>query len=252
MPSVVDVTDAQLDALCAAAWPAAVVRQVGHWWCRSSGGFTNRANSVAVLGEHVTASPLALRAVERFYGGYGLRATYQVSMTARTAELRAALQRAGYEACRPTRVLVKAFDGADGHEGDVNVDLTGAFTEEWFDTWAQVETRAAGLPEAAKAQLERLPAPRRFALARNAQGRPASVAVGCVVDGWLAVAAVATLPAERGNGHATRIQATLQAWATRCGSEAAVLQVEESNVVAQRLYARAGFERRHQYQYLAA
>ena len=60
---------------------------------------------------------------------------------------------------------------------------------------------------------------------------------------------MATLPEARRRGHGRAILHTLAAWGAAAGCTRALLQVEQGNVAAQTLYARAGFVAQHEYHY---
>src|SRR5829696_4720159 len=58
-----------------------------------------------------------------------------------------------------------------------------------------------------------------------------------------------TVPAARRRGHARAIVHALARWAAESGARQALLQVEETNLVARRLYAGVGFVPSHSYRY---
>jgi GNAT superfamily N-acetyltransferase len=67
------------------------------------------------------------------------------------------------------------------------------------------------------------------------------VGLGVLVEDTLVLECVATVPAARRQGVATRVVSALGAWGRGRGATRALLAVQERNVAARRLYERLGF-----------
>jgi ribosomal protein S18 acetylase RimI-like enzyme len=80
------------------------------------------------------------------------------------------------------------------------------------------------------------------------------IAVGRVVadNGWAGVFGMATLPQARGKGSARTVLAALADWAGAHKADRMYLQVEWDNILAFRLYDRAGFGEVCSYHYRTA
>src|SRR5690349_20630714 len=71
---------AQLEGLCADAWPAFVDERLGAWRLRATGGFTGRANSALAIGDPGLPTAAALAGVRGFAGGPGIARRGQVAI----------------------------------------------------------------------------------------------------------------------------------------------------------------------------
>ena len=68
----------ELSRITSRGWPAVVSEPLGEWELRASGGFTGRANSVAVHGDPGLPFEDALAAVVAFYDSHGATPRAQV------------------------------------------------------------------------------------------------------------------------------------------------------------------------------
>jgi GNAT superfamily N-acetyltransferase len=110
-----------------------------------------------------------------------------------------------------------------------------------------IRARKAALPASADHVLTAVPAV-RFAEARADDGTLLAIARGAVVEDWLHLGLVEVVPTARRRGLAQAMSAALAGWARDLGATRAILQVEEVNEAAVRLYARLGFGTHHTYQ----
>ena len=78
-------------------------------------------------------------------------------------------------------------------------------------------------------------------------GRPGQAYPHPDVDGWLHLGLVEVVPAARRHGFARAVSAALAGWGAEQGASRVVLQVEQSNEPALRLYASLGFVTHHTY-----
>ena len=122
------------------------------------------------------------------------------------------------------------------------------------DAWLAASSRIAlRSPDAARTFadiLARLTAPAAFAAVRKGDVI-VSVAYGAVHAGWLCIEAVATDPAWRGQGLASRTVQALMTWGAAQGAGRAGLQVQAENAAAQSVYRRLGFDRElYRYHYM--
>lgn len=226
----------------------------GGWVWRADGtGVVRRANSVLPLPSAAGAGadargPAALAAriarAEAWYGERARPARFQLSPAADPPHLAGALRDAGYRFEVPVLVLTRPLAPADADAG-AGAELAGDPGDAWWAAYASV------LPPAERAERGRLaaasPGPRAFAtLGDDACGL--AVRHGA----WVGVFDVATRPAARGRGAATRVTRALLAWGAAQGARAAYLQVAESNGAARALYARLGFAPAYRYVYARA
>jgi ribosomal protein S18 acetylase RimI-like enzyme len=238
-----------LERIADLAWPAPEVVALGEWRLRAASGWTNRANSALPLGTGAGSVDETVRACERFYSERGLPPKITVPLPVRRDVARH-LDAAGWVAAPVVLVQTAPLAGWPAVPG-LDVDLR---SEPSRDFLAMVASRKrpdggpqqqAGLPEAANHVLTAVPAV-RFAQAAD-HGSLVAVARGAVVETWLHIGLVAVRPAARRRGYARALSAALAAWAAGSGATAAVLQVEQHNEPAVRLYQSLGFTTHHTY-----
>ena len=126
--------------------------------------------------------------------------------------------------------------------GDLRID--GCLPGEGLPLGRWHEVCGAGL------ETELAAAPAAFAAVRKGDVI-VSVAYGAVHAGWLCIEAVATDPAWRGQGLASRTVQALMTWGAAQGAGRAGLQVQAENAAAQSVYRRLGFDRElYRYHYM--
>ncbi|HVK21207.1 MAG TPA: GNAT family N-acetyltransferase [Actinokineospora sp.] len=226
-----------LESLCADAWPSQVDKPLGGWRLRANGGYTGRANSALTLGDPGVPVESALRTVEAFAAGEGIRPCAHV-VVGSPAE--SAIAAAGWRVNldhpkgAESSVLVSASP-AGGQAAEVSV----VPPEGWFSlvvggapTPAQHHVLTSG-PRVGYAWAER-------------DGRLVGAARGCVVGSVLHVSVVEVATDFRRQGIARTLLAALDEWAE---SELRVLQVAVHNEPALGLYTGLGYRESHRYRY---
>ncbi|SHK72057.1 GNAT family N-acetyltransferase [Actinacidiphila paucisporea] len=228
------VTDRELDAIAARAWPAAETAPLGDWTLRHAGGFTRRANSVLVGGDPAMPVDEALAEVVRWYGERGATPYLQLpdsSPYAAEAAARGWLREADtLVRTAPLAPLTRLPDGP------------ATLTRTPDAAWLAAYHRTGDLADAALEVLTGGPSV-WFATMPGAIGR-------AVVDGpWVLFGAVEVIPSHRRRGLATAVMGALARRAAHEGATAAYLQVEADNEGARTLYDRLGFSDHHGYHY---
>ena len=236
--SAIDAED--LTRITSRGWPAVESVPLGDWELRASGGFTGRANSVAVTGSPGVDLPDALATVRAFYAERGLPPLAQVVVGSRWD---AALRSAGWEPLGGYHgsAVVQVADLAPAYRPDPEARLSPTADDTWLAGYGRVDDATA-----ARAVLEG-PAQVGFV----SIGDPV-VAIGRVVvtGEWAGLAAVEVDPAARRQGLARRVVETSLAWAVEHGADKAYLQTMHENTAALALYAPFGFVDHHDYVYL--
>jgi ribosomal protein S18 acetylase RimI-like enzyme len=236
-----------LERLADRAWPAPHVRHLGDWLLRSAQGWTNRANSALPLGEADRPLAEAVQVTREWYEAQDLPAKITVPLPVRR-DVADHLTASGWTA-RPT-VQVQTAQLTDllaaARPGEVT--LHERPSPEFL---ALVRARKESLPAAAEHVLLAGGTPDappvRFAHARDETGTLLAIARGAVVDDYLHLGLVEVSPTARRRGLAQAVSAALAQWAGAWGATRAVLQVEEHNEAAVRLYAKLGFTPHHRY-----
>jgi ribosomal protein S18 acetylase RimI-like enzyme len=230
----------ELSRVTSRGWPALVSEPLGEWELRASGGFTGRANSVAVHGDPGLPFDDALAAVVAFYDEHDATPTAQVVIG---SAYEPAFLDAGWAPSTEARpgAIVKVADLRGSYEPDPHARVAPAADEAWLRLYPRAED-----PVVARAVLE---GPRTVGFV--AIGAPA-VAIGRVVvtGEWAGVAAVEVVPERRREGLGRRIVDTALAWAMERGADKAYLQTMRDNTAALALYAPYGFVDHHEYRYL--
>ncbi len=228
-----------LSRIASRGWPAVVSEPLGEWELRSSGGFTGRANSVAVHGDPGLPFADALAAVTDFYASHDAPPRAQVVVG---SEHEPAFLAAGWQPGSGDRpgAIVQVADLGE-YRPDPEARVTSSAGEDWLRLYPRAED-----PVVARAVLE---GPRTVGFVSI--GAPA-VAIGRVVvtGEWAGVSAVEVVPERRREGLARRVVDTALAWATAHDADKAYLQTMRDNTAALALYAPYGFVDHHEYRYL--
>ncbi|GAA3532569.1 N-acetyltransferase [Aeromicrobium flavum] len=227
-----------LTRITSRGWPAVESVAVGEWELRASGGFTGRANSVAVHGDPGVNDPFG--AVVSFYDDRGLRPLAQL---VEGSAWDRAFAEAGWTPVtdQPPGAIVQVADLRTAPSPDASAIVETHASDAWLRHYGRVTD-----PATARAVLEG-PATVGFVSIDD-------VAIGRVVvtGEWAGLAAVEVDPAHRRRGLATRIVETSLAWAATHGADKAYLQTMRHNDAALALYAPYGFTTHHAYRYLTA
>jgi GNAT superfamily N-acetyltransferase len=234
------VNAADVDLAIQRAWPPRATGVIGPWRARLDGGVTRRPNSVLPHGTGPEPGDGGLdemlAEVMRLYEAHGLTPWIQVTEAAWPPRLEERLAERGWETgIDRTLLLAGPVVSADG----------AAFVEhspsqEWVATWWGVDPR--GGDSELTTCLELLERIEEGAFARVVNGcHTHGVGLGVRVEDTLVLECVATVPAARRQGVATRVVSALGAWGRGRGATRALLAVQERNVAARRLYERLGF-----------
>lgn len=236
-----DVDPEDLTRITSRGWAAVESVPLGDWELRASGGFTGRANSVAVHGDPGLPLDEALVSVERFYRDRDLPPQAQVVVGSR---LHTAFHEAGWRrssGARPGAIVQVASLGT--HRPDPDAVVASSADDDWLALYGRLSPEHL---EIARTVLEGTPTVGFVSI-----GSPA-VAIGRVVvtGEWAGIAAVEVRPGRRREGLGRRIVETALAWAVEHGADKAYLQTMLDNAPALALYAPFGFVDHHEYAYL--
>ena len=233
-----------LDLSAERVWPPARIQLQEGWRCRLDRGVTRRANSVLAVDWKGRDLDSALVGVEDLYRDAGLTPCFQVTAQAQPEDLDDILAARGY--AKGGASLVQRCDlEALSATRDPTVTLTETASPVWEAALLASGDPAAGL--AKSAILARAEGPAAFV----SLGETAVDAIGVGMrDGkavW--VNSMYTAPSCRGRGLARRLLTTIAGWAQEQGVPHLMLQVEEDNPAARRLYEGFGFLSLYPYHY---
>jgi GNAT superfamily N-acetyltransferase len=247
-----------LQRVMADHWMPRDHERIGDWLLRAARGFTNRANSVLVIGSPGLPEDVAVERVIAWYAARGLPPKAAVPRPVagvNDADRARAFAAAGW---RPlpgagALVLTAAIDpltpapDAPGLPAGLTVDLADTPDEQWR---ALYRYRGHTVPPSALDLL--MSARERTFVSIRAGARTVAVGRGSLASAWLGVTAVEVAPEARRQGLARAVLAALARWALDRGARSAYLQVADGNEAARRLYLSAGFTVHHRYDYLSA
>ena len=237
------VSAENLMRICTRGWPPVVSEPLGEWELRAAGGFTGRANSVAVHGDPGCADDEALAAVVEFYRDQRLRARAQVIVgspwervfrDAGWAVLAGVPDGAIVQVAQMADALAQAGALAEASD-DAEIVVESTASDAWMRGYHRVED-----PEIARAVLEGAHTVGFISLGESAIGR-------IVVTGeWAGISGVEVTPGARRQGLARRIVDTGLHWAAARGADKVYLQTMRDNASALALYAPYGFRDHHE------
>ncbi len=213
------------------AWPALRTAVVDGWLWRSSGGGSQRANSVSTVDFSGDDIERAIEDIQARYDAVGATARFQTYDETMPSDLTSILRRRGYQETQQTVTMFRRNDpvtaplGVEHHDRpwpDWETVLFGAITENRRAVNAQILTG--------------VPAPCAFLGYRGMATALCVIGFGCAV-----VECVATRQEARRQGAARAVMTGLLAWAAEQQADLVGLQVVADNTAAIRLYESLGF-----------
>jgi N-acetylglutamate synthase len=217
------------------AWPALRSAEIDGWLWRSSGGGSQRANSVSTVdftGHDVNA---AIDAVEARYRAVGARTRFQTFDETSPPELVDLLRDRSYAEGDPTLTMFKT---AEPVATPAQVESRDHAWDEWCDVYLRAITESRRTVN--RAILSAVPKPSAF-FGYRMNGRIISTALCVIGFGCAVVECVATRSDAREQGGARAVMAALLCWAAQQGADLIGLQVVSFNAPAVRLYRSLGF-----------
>lgn len=217
------------------AWPALEAARVDGWLWRSSGGGSQRANSVSTV-EYAGADPVrSLEKVEALYRAKGVPARLQSFSASQPGDLAKILAARGYAEGETTLTMVKPLQASAPAP---QVEISDEATPEWLEVYLGVITENRRVVNTKI--IGGIAGPRAF-FAHRLGGSAVSTALCVVHEDCAVIECVATRADARGQGGAISVLRALEAWAHRQGARLLGLQVSEENPPALALYGRLGF-----------
>jgi ribosomal protein S18 acetylase RimI-like enzyme len=241
-----------IEELTLNAWPALQTVLHDGWLLRLAGGYTRRANSVNPLYPSTAPLPNKVAYCEAVYSERGLATVFKLTEASEPTTLDAFLEQRGYAREATTSVQLAGLDSletttTDGR-GSEGVTVTGERPDDWLDALHRWGGTPARLFPTIDAMLRAIVPATGYAALRL-DGEIAAVGLGVVERGYVGLFDIATAPALRGRGLATRVVGRLLSWGRERGARTGHLAVMLDNEPALRLYARFGFREAYRYWY---
>jgi N-acetylglutamate synthase len=224
-----------------AAWPALNTAVVDGWLWRSSGGGSQRANSVSTIDYDGADPEAAIARAEARYNTCGQPARFQTFDETSPPGLSELLQKRGYTQGEPTTTMFKRIEISNAIP---DVEIRDHAWADWLAVYLGEITE--NRRSANTLILDRIPHPRAF-FGYHVGGELVATAL-CVVNfGCAVIECVATRADARRRGAARLVLTALEHWATQHATSAQQsvdwlgLQVASGNAPAEALYQRLGF-----------
>ncbi|HYZ24417.1 MAG TPA: GNAT family N-acetyltransferase [Rhodopila sp.] len=217
------------------AWPALRTARVDGWLWRSSGGGSQRANSVSTIDFTGTSLQTALTTAEALYRAQGAPARFHTYDQTNPPGLEDALINHFYQPAEPTTTMFRPL--APGPRSDA-VRYQDAPWPGWLDVYLDAIT--PNRRDVNRVILDAIPAPRAF-FACSHNGEVVATALCIIAFRCAVIECVATRPAFRRQGFSRTVLTGLLGWAATQDADLAGLQVTAANTPAMRLYTGLGF-----------
>jgi N-acetylglutamate synthase len=217
------------------AWPALSTANIGGWLWRSSGGGSQRANSVSTIDFHGADLEAAITEVESRYRATAAPARFQTFDETSPSGLADLLRQRGYSQSDPTITMFKRIGRA---ETTPDAEVRDEPWTEWRDVYLGEITENRRVVNTLI--LAQIPEPRAFFACRRG-GKIVATALCVVGHGCAVIECVATRADARRQGLAVSVLTALEQWAVRPDVGWIGLQVVAENAPAVDLYRRLGF-----------
>jgi len=221
------------------------LEEIPGWLLPFDEGTIGRARSAVPL-RHDDADPALVPAIEQRYAAQGLAARFRIADEPRLEPLRTALHLRGYHDAQPTRVAIASAAALAADRADAVVTLATSADAEWASLYL-----GAGfdpIDGACRVRAFSRAPDAVFACVRES-GETTAVGVVAFAHGWATVHGMRTAPDHRRRGLARRVLGALARAARERGIDRVVLQVDEANAPACRLYEALGFRPAWRYRY---
>jgi N-acetylglutamate synthase len=213
------------------AWPALRAAKLDGWLWRSSGGGSQRANSVSTIDFTGNDIEAAIDTIEARYQALGAPSRFQTFDETSPPELPDRLRHRGYHETESTTTMFRR------NEPVAPADHVEQRDHPWQDWQAVYFSAITENRHAINAQiLASIQAPHAFFCYRTISTALCIIGHGCAV-----VECIATSDAAKRQGAARTVMTALLAWAAAQDADLAGLQVVAQNTPAIRLYETLGF-----------
>ena len=233
----------ELDQICDLTWPAIESVENLGWLMRSSGGVTNRANSVLPLIASLEEGALTnfaekLATAQEFYRQRNLPTIFQIALPTWQALFDKLLSVGAIELLRGLTMVADLTTAKTKVPTGFEIVQSDKFSQEWLEVQPTpgIEKILSGCTAT------------YITVVRH--GRTIAACRIALANGWSSITRVFVHQDFRGQGLGKAIVARALETSFEQGATKAVLQVEASNAIAIGVYESLGFNFHHEYSYL--
>lgn len=228
------------------SWPALQQLLFDGWLVRFARGYTRRANSVTPLYPSLLPEEEKIAWCEQIYKENQLPTIFRLlSFSEKSQRLDQLLSQRGYTALGHAHVWSLRMASPPALE---NPALSAISPADWLAIYSQWSDRFRELQQVHRELVERILSPVLFA-ALYQQGTPVACGLGVLEHEFLGLFDIVTDPEQRRKGYGTQLVTSMLHWGKHHGAQSAYLQVVDTNVAAQHMYAKLGFQESYQYWY---
>ncbi len=228
------------------SWPALQQLLCDGWVVRFAQGYTKRANSVTPLYPSLMPAQTKLAWCERVYQERQLPPTFRLlSFAEESLPLDALLATRGYVTL--DRTLVWSLPLPSGSVAEQPA-VRALSLDDWLPIYARWTSRLSDLQHVHRAMLAHISLPVIYA-ALYQQDVCVACGLGVLDHDVYGLFDIVTDPAQRRQGYGRQLVRGLLNWGSQHGARLAYLQVVDTNLAAQELYAKLGFQESYHYWY---
>jgi N-acetylglutamate synthase len=228
------------------SWPALQQLLFDGWLVRFAQGYIKRSNSVTPLYSSLLPVEEKIVRCERLYQENQLPTIFRLlSFSEESQHLDQLLAQRGYRVLDRARVQSLKLSSKLATE---NPALKAISLADWLPIYAQWSNRYSELEHIHHELLERIASPILFA-ALYQQGAPVACGLGMLEHELYGLFDIVTDHEQRRKGYGMQLVASMLDWGKQCGAQYAYLQVIDTNLAAQQMYIKLGFQESYQYWY---
>ena len=228
------------------SWPALQQLLFDGWLVRFAQGYTKRANSVTPLYPSLQPYEEKIAWCEHLYKENQLPTVFRLlSFSGESQHLDQLLAQRGYSALDLTLVWSLRLSST---LAEVNPHLRVVSLADWLSIYGQWSTRYRELQHVHRELLERISSP-ILAAALYQQGACVACGLGVLEHEAFGLFDIVTDPKQRRKGYGMQLVTSMLDWGKHHGAQYAYLQVVATNVAAQQMYMKLGFQESYRYWY---
>lgn len=228
------------------SWPALQQLLFDGWLVRFAQGYTKRANSVTPLYPSLLPAEEKIAWCEHLYQENQLPTIFRLlSFSEESQRLDQLLAQRGY--CTVDRTLVWVLS-LPCELVTENPAVRAISLTDWLPIYGQWSNRSSELQHVHRELLEQILSPVLFAVLYQ-QGTPVACGLGVLEHEVFGLFDIVTDPEQRRKGYGMQLVTSMLDWGKQQGAQSTYLQVVDTNLAAQQMYAKLGFQESYHYWY---